>query len=260
MTFFEELGKSSLFLWAILQNLFKRSPNTTSTFDQFLSISFRSLSTVITGGAFVGAILIVQFYVMLSEYEALPLLGGLNTSSIIKEVGPLIISFLLAGKIGAYTAAEIGAMRVTQQIDAIDCLGTNSMKYLIVPRFLGIIFSSMFLLLVGLSVSIVGAMLIADLFLDVNYLQYLSSIPKFTNLWTVISGFLKCLLYSSIVALVACQKGFQADGGAKGVGKAVTQCAVYTNLYIVLANYVSSQFLGLVDENAYHFFQRMSWG
>src|SRR4029077_12204370 len=124
--------------------------------------SWRSLLTVMFSGVFVGAIMVVQFSMMLGKYDALSFLGGLNTSALVREVGPLIISFLLAGKIGAFTAAELGTMRVTEQIDAIECLGTNPIQYLIVPRFVGIVISSVILLLIGLLISIGGAMLVAN--------------------------------------------------------------------------------------------------
>jgi phospholipid/cholesterol/gamma-HCH transport system permease protein len=194
-------------------------------------------------GIFVGAILVLQFNQILEKYDAQVLLGGLNTSAIIREVGPLIISFLLAGKVGAFTAAELGTMRVTDQIDAIECLGTNSLDYLILPRFYGILFSSLLLLGVSLLISIAGAMVVAQLFCGINFLQFASSIPRFTGPWTIFSGVFKSFIYGSIVASVSCFQGFHATGGAQGVGRAVTRAALYTNFYIVIANFLSSRFL-----------------
>src|SRR4029077_13624236 len=133
--------------------------------------SWRSLLTVMFSGVFVGAIMVVQFSMMLGKYDALSFLGGLNTSALVREVGPLIISFLLAGKIGAFTAAELGTMRVTEQIDAVECLGTARAQYLIVPRFLGIVLSSLILLEIGLIVSIMGALGVATALGKSNPLQ-----------------------------------------------------------------------------------------
>ena len=185
---------------------------------------------------------------MLSQYDAQSILGGLNTSAIVREVGPLIISFLLAGRIGAFTAAELGTMRVTEQIDAIECLGTNPIQYLIVPRFVAIVCSSMILLVIGLVVSIGGAMFVADTLCGINPLQYSSSIPRFTGPWTIACGVIKSSAYGLIVASVACYKGYTTSGGARGVGRAVTQAAIYTNLYIILMNYVLSRVLMAVHE------------
>lgn len=139
IAFITELGGVSLFLTKIFKTFAKTRGNTQAILEQIAYVSYRSMSTVAFAGFFVGAILVLQFNLILSQYDAQTLLGGLNTSAVIRQVGPLIISFLLAGKIGAYTAAELGTMRVTEQIDAIECLGTNPFQYLVVPRFVGIV-------------------------------------------------------------------------------------------------------------------------
>lgn len=242
-SFLHELGGIWLFFLQILRTLITTRGNLRPIIDQVAYVSIRSLSTVAFAGVFVGAILVLQFNLILAQYDAQTFLGGLNTSAVVREVGPLIISFLLAGKIGAYTAAELGTMRVTEQIDAIQCLGTNPLQYLVVPRFVAIVVSSLILLAIGLIISIGGAMLVASLLCGVNPLQFAQSIPKFTNHWTIAAGMFKSFIYGIIVAGVACYKGYTASGGARGVGKAVTLAAVYTNLYIVISNFVISNFL-----------------
>ena len=204
--------------------------------------------TILFSGFFVGAILVIQFHLMLSKYDAVTLLGGLNTSATIREVGPLIISFLLAGKVGAYTAAELGTMRVTEQIDAIRCLGRVPVHYLIVPRFIAIVLCSLLLLVFGVLVGVAGSMVVAVELYNMNFLQYMESIPRFTGIWTIIAGVFKSLVYGLIVAAVSTYKGYFASGGAQGVGRAVTECAVYTNLLIVFANSFTSYFLENVQQ------------
>ncbi|MEN9722852.1 MAG: hypothetical protein RJB38_838, partial [Pseudomonadota bacterium] len=120
----KELGKLMLFYRDVLLAAVRSKQNRQEILAQILDVYSRSLSTVIFAGFFVGAILTLQFRLVLSDYDALSMLGGITTSACVREVGPLIISFLLAGKIGAFTAAELGTMRVTEQIDAIECLGT----------------------------------------------------------------------------------------------------------------------------------------
>lgn len=244
----EELGSVTLFLRKVIRTCFKTKGAGPLVMAQITSVSIRSLPTVAFAGVFVGAIIVLQFNAILATYDAQTFLGGLNSSAIIREVGPLIISFLLAGKVGAYTAAELGTMRVTEQIDAIECLGTDPIQYLIVPRFLGIIFSTVILLGIGLIVSIAGSLGVAAWLCDINPLQFAASIPRFTSFWTLFSGFFKSLVYGFIVALVSCHQGFTASGGAKGVGKAVTRAAIYTNFYIVIANYLVSDFLKIAYE------------
>ncbi len=246
--FLKEVGGLTLFYGRVIRTLLTTSGNITPVFGQITQVYFRSLGTVIASGIFVGAILALQFNLVLSQYDAQTLLGGLTTSACVREVGPLIISFLLAGKIGAYTAAELGTMRVTEQVDAIECLGTDSVQYLILPRFLAIVSGSVLLLVVGLLVSTVGALAVAHWLCGINPLQYLVSIPRFAGPGVFFAGLFKSFVYGVIVAGVACYKGYTASGGARGVGRAVTQAAIYTNLLIVIANFVTSSFLDSLRE------------
>ena len=241
---FHEVGAQTLFFLKVTGAAWRHRAQCRSlVLQQIADVWARSLGTVCFAGFFVGAILVIQFYMMLTRYDALAMLGGLNASATVREIGPLIISFLLAGKVGAYTAAELGTMRVTEQIDAVSCLGTDPIVYLVAPRFTAIIVCSLLLLVFGLMVGIAGSMFVADALYGINMLQYSESVPRFTDAWTVAGGVFKCLVYGAIVATVSTYKGYTASGGAAGVGRAVTLCAVYTNLFIVLANYVTSQIL-----------------
>jgi phospholipid/cholesterol/gamma-HCH transport system permease protein len=127
-------------------------------------------------------------------------------------------------------------------------LGTNPIQYLVVPRFVGIVFSSLILLIIGLIISVAGAVLVAATLCGVNPLQFTSSIPRFITPWTIFGGIFQSLLYGTIVASVSCYNGYTASGGARGVGRAVTMAAIYTNFYIVVANFVSSEFLEWLGE------------
>jgi len=248
MTSFSQLGRLFLFVLEIFKTLRQTRKNLNPFLEQLVLVYTRSLWIVIFSGTFIGAILVIQFNFMLLQHDAQSYLGGLNTSALIREVGPLIISFLLAGKIGAFTAAELGTMRVSDQISSMECLGTNPIQYLILPRFFAVIVASQMLLLLGIVSGILGSIALASLLFEVNPIQYLGSIPKFTSLWTIFCGFTKCGVYSTLVASVACYEGFHASGGAKGVGRAVTRAAVMTNLYIVIANYITSQVLMAITE------------
>ncbi len=239
-----EIGRQVIFLYSVLKVWLKHFGSCqTRVVEQIGDVGTRSLATVCFAGFFVGAILTIQFQLMLTKYDAMTFLGGLNTSATVREIGPLIISFLLAGKVGAFTAAELGTMRVTEQIDAVSCLGKDPLLYLVVPRFAAIVICSLLLLIFGLMVGILGSMLVANFLYGVNYLQYLQTVPQFTDRWTIGGGVFKCFVYGLIVATVSTYKGFSASGGAQGVGRAVTECAIYTNLFIVFANYWTSAIL-----------------
>jgi phospholipid/cholesterol/gamma-HCH transport system permease protein len=241
-----EIGGITLFVRRVLHTWRCTPGNGRAIVAQMAEVCLRSLPTVAFAGLFVGMILVLQFSQMLSRYDALIFLGGLNTSAVVREVGPLIISFLLAGKVGAFTAAELGTMRVTEQIEAIECLGTNPLQYLVVPRFVAIVLSSLLLLAIGLMVSVIGSVAVATTAGHLNFLEYVSSIPRFVGIGTIAAGMFRCLVYGTIVAAVSCYKGYTATGGARGVGRAVTQAAIYTNLYVVVANFLTAQFLETV--------------
>lgn len=241
-----ELGGFLLFIRQILHTWRVTDGNRKPIFTQMAKICYSALPTIAFAGIFVGAILVIQFDLMLRAYDAESLLGGLNTSAVVREVGPLIISFLLAGKIGAFTAAELGTMRVTEQIDAIECLGTNPIQYLVVPRFIAIVMASVLLLGLGLVISIGGAMFIAQTVAGVNYLEFAHSIPRFTGIGTLMGGMLKCFVYGVIVAGVSCYKGYTASGGARGVGRAVNEAAIYINFFVILGNFFTSQLIDVL--------------
>ncbi len=244
----EELGGGWIFFRRVMRTYRKTSGYREAIFQQIAEVSTRTLGTVIFAGLFVGAILVLQFDIMLRRFDAQTLLGGLNTSATIREIGPMIISFLLAGKIGAYTTAELANMRVTEQIDAVESLGVSPIQYLIIPRYIAIVLSSVVLLAIGLSVSVLGSIVVAQVFGGMNVYQYISSIPRFAGAWTIFEGLVRSIIFSTIVANVSTYKGYTASGGARGVGKAVTQSAIYINVYIVIANFISSSLLEWIHD------------
>jgi phospholipid/cholesterol/gamma-HCH transport system permease protein len=160
-------------------------------------------------------------------------------------VGPLLIAFMLSGKIGAFTSAELGTMRVTEQIDAIRCLGADPIQEIILPRFLGIIISSFFLLFLGLLMSILGGMFLGFFFAGVNPEEYVRHIPTIITLPSIITGLVKCMSFGVVLATVCTQKGYFTVGGAKGVGRSVVSTAVITMIAIVIVDWFTS-FVGEV--------------
>ena len=200
----------------------------------------QSLFTTALAGFFVGALMTVQFTVQVKAFGALGYLGGLATSATIREIGPLLIAFMLIGKVGAFTSAELGTMRVTEQIDAIRCLGANPFQEIILPRFIAIILSSFFLLGAGLVMSISGGVLLGVVFAGITTEEYLRHIPTILNLASVGTGLFKCLVFAVLLASICTYKGYTTTGGAKGVGRSVVSTAVSTMVGLVLADWVTS--------------------
>jgi phospholipid/cholesterol/gamma-HCH transport system permease protein len=239
----DDVGKELLFLKEILTTLTHFPPDKKSVYEQIYTVTSQSLLTTVSSGFFVGAIMTVQFNAQLKSFDALIVLGGLSTSGTIRELGPLLIAFMLSGKVGAYTSAELGTMKVTEQIDAMRCLGTDPLQYLIVPRFVGIIISSFFLLFAGLLMSILGGAVMALLVADMNMMEYISGIPIYVKWGSVLGGLFKCLCFAILLASICTYKGYNTTGGSKGVGKSVIATALSTMVGLTLLDWFTSHVL-----------------
>ncbi len=235
-----DIGSALLFLGEAFRTAFKRGVPVHETFVQIWRVTTQSFMTTALAGFFVGALMTLQFSLLVRNFGALGFLGGLSTSATVREVGPLLIAFMLSGKVGAFTSAELGTMRVTEQIDAIRCLGASPFQEIILPRIVAIIISSFFLLLVGLMMSIGGGLLLGILFAGINADEYLRNIPTIVNGFSIANGLFKCLVFAILLATVCTYKGYTATGGSKGVGRAVVSTAVNTMVGIVIADWVTS--------------------
>jgi phospholipid/cholesterol/gamma-HCH transport system permease protein len=236
----DDIGACLLFLKDVLRTAWRAPCRFESVCEQIWKVTVQSLPTTGMAGFFVGAIMTVQFTLQIKAFGALGYLGGLSTSATVREVGPLLIAFLLSGKVGAFTSAELGTMRVTEQIDAIRCLGANPIQEIILPRFLGIVISSFVLLAAGLMMSIFGGLLLGAVFSGINPEEYLRHIPTIVSGFSVGSGLFKCLVFALVLASVCTYKGYTASGGAKGVGRNVVGTAVMTMVGIVVFDWVTS--------------------
>ena len=236
----DEIGACILFIRDVFRAGIQGEWRTDIIAEQILKVTRQSFSTTALAGFFVGAIMTVQFTMQVKEFGALGFLGGLATSGTIREVGPLLIAFMLSGKVGAFTSAELGTMRVTEQIDAIRCLGANPLREIIFPRFIGIVVSSFFLLAVGLVMSILGGLLMGMSFSGITPEEYLRHIPTIVSIASIVSGLVKCFAFALVLASICTYKGYTTTGGAKGVGQSVVNTAVATMVGIVVMDWLTS--------------------
>lgn len=241
--FLNRLGEILLFLVEVLKTLWKRPCKLELVLEQVWHVTIQSFPTTAMAGFFVGGIMTVQFAMLVSEFGASAYLGGLATSATIREIGPMLIAFMLSGKVGAFTSAELGTMKVTEQIDAIRCLGADPIQEIILPRFLGIIISSFFLLTGGLMLSVIGGSTLGILFAGINPQEYVRHIPTILGLPSLLSGLVKCMSYALVLATICTFMGYFTTGGAKGVGRSVVSTSVVTMVTIVVFDWGTS-FLG----------------
>jgi phospholipid/cholesterol/gamma-HCH transport system permease protein len=237
MKWLEDLGEHLFFLGQVLKQCFRPPFEVKEFITQLSQISWRSLSTTATAGLFTGAIMAVQFQLQLKDFGAESSLGGLATSGTLREVGPILIAFMIAGKVGAFTSAEIGTMKVTDQIDAIRCLGVDPISFLVVPRFLAVIVSSALLLVCGLVISILGGLFASWATGAINPQQYLLMIPRFATIPSLTLAIVKAIFFGILMGHICCANGYWASGGSQGVGRAVRSTAVQSMVCIVLADF-----------------------
>ena len=243
-----QLGDVLIYFMEVLKRAIKSWPRREEICEKSLQVIYQSATTTLFAGFFVGAIMTLQFTLQVQMFSALSYLGALVTSATVREVGPLLIAFLLSGKIGAFTSAELGTMKVSEQIDAIRCLGADPIKEVIVPRYLGIIIASFFLLTIGLMFSFFGGLLMAQLFSGLPWEQYITHIPNVVNSFSILSGVVKCFVFSLVIATLCTYKGYKVIGGAREVGEGVVEAATQTMIALVLADWMTSFFLeGIIN-------------
>lgn len=208
---------------------------------QILQIGFFSLPVVGMTAIFSGAVLALQSYTGFSRFSAESSIATVVVLSITRELGPVLAGLMVAGRVGASIAAEIGTMRVTEQIDALYTLSTDPIKYLVSPRVLAATISLPLLVLVGDVIGVMGGYIVSVYKLDFNSASYIANTLKYLERIDVISGLVKATVFGLIISVVSCYSGYYSDKGAKGVGRATTSAVVNSSIMILLSNYLVTE-------------------
>jgi phospholipid/cholesterol/gamma-HCH transport system permease protein len=206
--------------------------------QQTLRIGYFSLPVVGLTAFFTGAVLCLQIYVGGNRYGAESFVPQIVVLGITRELGPVIAGLMVAGRVAAAIAAEIGTMRVTEQIDALTTLSTNPIKYLVTPRLIAAVISMPILVAIADCIGVFGGYTVATHSLNFNGAVYLKNTASFITREDVVSGLIKAAVFGFIIALMGCYNGFQSKGGAQGVGAATTDAVVSASILILAANYV----------------------
>ncbi len=210
---------------------------------QMAHLGVDSLPIVLLTALFTGMVLTVQTANEFIKYGAQSSVGGLIAVAMTRELGPVLAGVVCAGRVGAAIAAEIGSMKVTEQIDALRVMATNPIAYLVVPRFLACVLMMPILTLFSDVVGNLGGYLIATLHADINSYTYLHSIKVFADNGDVFGGLVKSMVFGAIIAVIGCFKGLHAEQGAEGVGRATTGAVVSAIIAIFVSNYFLSVLL-----------------
>ncbi|MCA3248388.1 MAG: ABC transporter permease [Azospirillum sp.] len=208
---------------------------------QMLDIGYFSLPVVGMTALFTGMVLALQSYTGFARFSAESAVATVVVLSMTRELGPVIAGLMVAGRIGASMAAEIGTMRVTEQIDALHTLSTNPMKYLVAPRLIAGTTMLPLLVVVADIIGVFGGYIVGVYKLDFNAATYLKQTFDFLEFMDVFSGLVKASAFGFLISLMGCYHGYNSDGGAQGVGRATTNAVVSASILILVFNYAITE-------------------
>jgi len=207
--------------------------------DQCFVIGNKSLPLIIIISIFVGAVSAWQAAYQFT-YIGAPLryLGAAVGKAVVIELAPVLSALVVAGRVGAGIAAEVGTMRVTEQIDALDTMGISPIRYLVMPRFLASSVMIPVLTIFANFIAIMGALLVSILFVDLSSETFILGVKNSFKLFDIFAGLMKSAVFGAIIGLVGSHEGFYASGGARGVGKATTEAVVIASVLILISDYI----------------------
>ncbi len=207
----------------------------------FIEFSYFSLPVVALTAVFSGMVIALQSYTGFARYGATSAIANIVLVSVVRELAPVLAGLMVAGRVGAAMAAELGTMRVTDQIDALRTLSTNPMKYLVAPRLLAGVLSLPLLVAVADLLGVAGGWLVATAKLGFNSSTYLANSINFLQTDDVVVSLAKAAVFGFIVALMGCYHGYRSRGGAEGVGSATTSAVVSASILILAFDYVLTE-------------------
>lgn len=238
-----KLGSFTLFFFHAVKVLFSTKLKITKLFDQMNQIGVESFPIVFLTGAFAGMVFALQSYIGFQRVGGEQFIGAVVALGMIRELGPVLTGLMVIGRAGSAIAAEIGTMRITEQIDALSTLRINPFQYLVVPRILASTIILPFLTLFSMAFGIIGGYIICVHVLGLNADDYTTSIRTYVELADIRGGLIKALFFGLIFSWVSTYKGFFTRGGARGVGNATTQAVVMGSILLLAANYFITKLL-----------------
>lgn len=241
LSFLSAIGRLALFTWHCISEGFRPPFYPRQFLRMILEIGYYSLPVVGLTTLFTGAALALQSYSGFSRFSAESSIPTVVALAITRELGPVMAGLMLAGRIGASFAAEIGTMRVTEQIDALVTLSTNPFKYLLFPRLIAGALMLPLLVFIGDVIGIFGGYVVSTKALGFAPIPYIDNTWGYLEWFDVTSGMAKAAVFGFIVALMGCYHGYHSKGGAQGVGTATTNAVVSASILILLSNYLLTE-------------------
>ena len=241
--FVQAVGDLALFAASMLRWLCRGLPRSTVVTETMYEVGVRSIPVVMITGMFIGMVLAVQGYQQFHLMRMETRMGAVINMALVAELGPVLAATMLAGRVGSAMAAQLGTMRVTEQIDALRAIGANPIKYLVVPRFLACFLLIPLLTVLADAIGVAGGLMFSTQVLGVDSTYYWHYSTEYVAAWDVFAGILKSMFFGAAIALIACHRGFNCGSGAEGVGQAATSSFVLSFVVILVLDFFLGMFL-----------------
>ncbi len=238
-SYLDETGQLSLFAYRFFQQAFRRPFEWQELFRQCYLIGYNSLVLVATTGFIMGLVLTLQVRPTMIEFGAVSYMPSMVGIAIVREIGPVITALICAGKIGSSIGAELGSMKVTEQIDAMEVSGTNPFKYLVVTRIWATILMLPLLVIIADAVGLFGSFLIENMKGNVSFHLYFSQVFENLVFGDLIPATIKSFFFGFVIGLVGCYKGYNSGKGTEGVGRAANSAVVIASLMLFLVDFLA---------------------
>jgi len=238
ISFIEHVGGVFVLLWRVLKSLPWLFGNLGLIVEQMSQMGVNSLPLVLITSVFTGAVSAIQAAYQFQDFVPMRYLGTAVGKAVVIELGPVLTALVVAGRVGASIAAELGTMKVTEQMDALKTLAIDPVPFLVSPRFIAGLAMLPILTIMSDFIAIMGGYTVALLFLDITSNTFLSGLKMFFHFRDVIAGLVKALVFGGIISTIGCYQGFQTKGGAKGVGRSTTKAVVISMVLILIGDYV----------------------
>lgn len=240
----KQFGQYSLLIYQALRSVTEFSTYRKNLFNEFVKIGYESIPIILLTGIFTGAVLTLQTaYQLDTDLYPVSIVGSIVGQSILIELAAVIGGLVLAGKVGARISTELGTMRVSEQIDALESMGFNSVTFLVVPRVLAGICMFPILYVCAATMGIIGGLLAGSLDGILPAAEFMQGARQFFYPEDVVFGIVKSFVFGFVITSISCFKGYYAFGGAEGVGNATTQATVLGCIYILLADFILAALL-----------------
>lgn len=243
LSIIREMGRMGIFLMNALYTIFRPPFKIKLLSRQIRFWGNKSLLVILLTGAFTGMVLALQLFYILNKFGSVALLGPGIALSLVRELGPVLCALMITGRAGSALTAEIGMMRISEQIDALTAMALNPVRYLIVPNIVAAIIVFPLLTSIFNVVGIYGGYLVGVKLLGISSGTYFSLMKDYVDMKDILLGFYKSISFGIIVSWICCYKGFFTGYGAEGVSKATTEAVVMSSILILVWNYSLGSFL-----------------